>query len=108
MKLYQKILHNPKESIGMDSGEISALSGISIDELREIRDGSDITLVQLEKLSLLFEISVADLISESDLPSGNFNITGPVTINIFPQKKKHIMSMRDVLSKQVKPKYPKK
>lgn len=108
MKLYQKILHNTKDTVGMSADALSALSGISIDKLRSIRDGADITLSQLEKLSLELDIPVSDLISEADLPTGHINIEGPVTINIFPEKKKHLYSMRDVLSKQVKPKYPKK
>lgn len=108
MKLYRKILHNTIETVGIGSETISALSGISIDELRSIRDGADITLSQLEKLSLELDIPVQDLISEADLPTGHINIEGPVTINIFPKKKKHLYSMRDVLSKQVKPKYTKK
>lgn len=92
----------------MNIDALSVLSGISIDELRGIRNGSDITLAQLDKLSLELDISVPDLISEADLPTGHINIGGPVTINIFPETKKHLYSMRDVISKQVKPKYPKK
>lgn len=108
MKLYQKILHNTTDTVGISSEALSALTGISIDDLRNIRDGADITLAQLEKLSMQLEISVSDLISEADPSTRNINIEGPVTINIFPQKGKNLHSMRDILSKQSKPKYPKK